>query len=210
MTNGLWYYLQVRQRPDTAGGSPLVFDTNIPLNGAANSGGLIVTTVLTEQVNMNQQTRFITLLHDEQVLSAGESASDPARTIVITVEDDNVQARPQVCRVRVQWAQVIAGDPDGAFDLNIEPWDSSWQTPDIWVDRQPFGTFDNPDDSEGRPTSNDNKPQPLEINKFFARIHNDGAEAASNVQVTWYTVEPPGVGDNGTWAPLDSTVIVPP
>jgi hypothetical protein len=25
--------------------------------------------------------------------------------------------------------------------------------------------------------------------------------------VTWYTVEPPGVGDNGTWAPLDSTVI---
>jgi hypothetical protein len=207
VTSGLSYYIQVRQRPDAGAVAPLVFDESIPLNGAMNDGGVVVTTVLTEQVNMNQQTRFITLLHDPQVLSAGQTAQDPARTIVITVENDNVQARPQVCRVRVQWAQVIADDPAGAFDLNIEPWDSSYQTPDIWVDRQPFGTFDNPDDAEGRPTRNGDKPRPLETNKFFARIHNDGAEDASDAIVTFYSVEPPGVGDNGNWAPLDTTVI---
>ena len=150
---------------------------------------------------------MITLLHDSVVLRAGESAIDPARDLTISVEDDSVVARPLVCRVRVGWAQNIADVPDGTFDLQIEPWDSDWQTPDIWVDRQPFGTFDNATDSEGRPTGNGDKPREDEINRLCARIHNQGVDRADNVEVTFYAVEPPGVGDNGNWGPLETVRI---
>ena len=58
-----------------------------------------------------------------------------------------------MCRVRAAWAQTISDDPTGAFDLRIDPWDSNYQTPDIWVDRDPFGSFDTSLDSAGRPLS---------------------------------------------------------
>lgn len=199
VSDGLFYYIEARQRPGT---TAQVFDDNIPTGGATNDGGVIVTKVYTDVVNVNQQIRFITLLHDPIVLTAGQSAADPARSLTITVEDDNVSARPVICRTRVQWAQNIADVPDGSFDLKIEPWDSDYQTPDIWVDRQPYGVFDNPADSKGRPTGNGDAPQEDEINHFHARIHNEGADPASNVVVTFYSVEPPGVGDNGNWGPL--------
>lgn len=99
----------------------------------------------------NQQTRFITLMHDNRVQLSGDIIEDPARALRITVVNDNVQARPQVCKVRVEWANTIANDPNGAFDLNVEPWDGNFQTPDIWVDRDPLGTFENPLDFRGTP-----------------------------------------------------------
>jgi hypothetical protein len=109
--------------------------------------------------------------------------------------------------VRVEWAQTIIDDPAGAFDLTIEPWDSNWQTPDIWIDRQPFGTFDNPLDGSGRPQGNGDRPRPMEVNHFIGRIHVSGAMGANNVNVTFYSVFPPGVGDNGTWTPLSSRTV---
>jgi hypothetical protein len=120
----------------------------------------------------------------------------------ITVVNDAVQARPLVCRVRVEWAQTIADDPNGAFDLQVEPWDSNWQSPDIWVDRQPFGSFDNPLDSQNRPTGNGDRPRVNQGNQFTARVHASGAMGASNVKLTFYAVTPPGVGDNGNWSPI--------
>lgn len=201
---GLSYYLQVRQRPDAS--STQIFDTSIPTGGAADDGGLIVTTVLSETVNNNQQMRFITMLHDEQVLAEGESATDPARALTITV-DDVVQTRPMVCRITVEWAQTVTPDPAGKFDLTITPWDSNYQSPDIWVDRDPYGTFDQPTDAAGRPQGNGDKPMPGEINKFWARVTNSGTDPASNARVTFYTVEPPGVGDNGNWAPIHTETI---
>jgi len=199
VADGLYYYIEVRQRPGT---TTQVFDDNIPIGTAPNQGGVVVTKVLMDTMNNNQQTRFITLLHDSVVLKSGDSASDPARALTISVLNDNVVARPLVCRVRVAWAQGIADDPDGAFDLNIEPWNGNYETPDIWIDRPPVGTFDNPSDSEGRPTGNGDKPQPMAVNKFTARINNQGTVDATNVKVTFYTVTPPGVGDNGNWTPL--------
>jgi hypothetical protein len=203
VSSGLQYYLQVRQSP---GSTAQIFDDSIPTGGAADDGGLIVTTVLSETVNNNHQMRFITLLHDQKVMAEDELASDPARALTITVEDV-LQARPMVCRVRVEWAQSLSPDPSGKFDLSIEPWDSRWQTPDVWVDRLPFGTFDKPLDSEGRPLGNGDKPRPGEINKVRARVSNDGTDPASDVKVTFYTVEPPGVGDNGNWAPIHTATI---
>ncbi len=205
VAEGLYYYVEVRQRPGTTG---QIFDDSIPLAGAPQQGGVVVTKVLTDVMNMNQQMRFITLLHGPHVLKEGATAIDPARALKITVVDDQVVTRPLVCRVRVEWAQGIADDPNGAFDLRIEPWDSEWQTPDIWIDRVPFGVYDQPLDTEGRPEGNGDKPRPEEINLFWARIHCDGTVAANNVKVTFYSVEPPGVGDNGNWAPL-KTVTIP-
>ncbi len=199
VADGLFYYIEVRQRP---GSTSQVFDDSIPIGSAPNEGGVVVTKVLMDTMNNNQQTRFITLLHDPVVLKQGDTAVDPARDLTITVLDDGVVARPLVCRVQVAWAQGIADDPNGAFDLSIEPWNGNYETPDIWVDRPPYGTFDNPNDAEGRPTGNGDKPQPGAINKFTARIHNQGTVDATNVTVTFYSVTPPGVGDNGNWTPL--------
>jgi M6 family metalloprotease-like protein len=195
---GLAYYLQVRQGPGSTG---QVFDDSIPTGGATDDGGLVVTTVLSETVNNNQQMRFITLLHDVDVLEQGETATDPARGLVVRV-DDVVQSRPMVCRVTIEWAQSLTPDPDGGLDLRITPWGSGYQTPDIWVDRQPYGSFDAPTDSSGRPEGNGDKPRPGEINKFWARVSNNGIDDANDVKVTFYSVEPPGVGDNGNWAPI--------
>ncbi len=204
VSDGLYYYIEARQRP---GATAQVFDDNIPIGSAINQGGIIVTKVLMDTMNNNQQTRFITLLHDPVVLKQGDSAVDPARALTISVTNDNVAARPLVSRVQVAWAQAIGDDPSGAFDLSVEPWNSNYELPDIWIDRAPFGTFDNPNDGQGRPTGNGDKPKPLTINQFTARVHNQGAAGASNVKVTFYVVTPPGVGDNGNWTPL-STVTV--
>ncbi len=204
VAEGLYYYIEARQRP---GATAQVFDDHIPIGSAPNDGGVIVTKVIMDTMNNNQQTRFITLLHDVVVLKNGDTAVDPARALTITVKNDSVVARPLVSRVEVAWAQGIADDPNGAFDLSVEPWNDNYETPDIWIDRPPYGTFDNANDAQGRPTGNGDKPQPLAINKFTARVHNQGTVDSTNVKVTFYTVTPPGVGDNGNWTPLNTVTV---
>ena len=199
ISDALFYYVEVRQRPGT---TAQIFDDSIPIGAAPNQGGVIVTRVIADEMHNNQQTRFITLMHDERVQIANDFIEDPARALRVTVLDDSVQARPLVCRVRVEWAQTVVDDPNGSFDLKVEPWDSSWQSPDIWVDRDPIGTFDNPVDGEGRPTGNGDKPWVDHINQFTARVNVSGAMGATNVKVTFYAVTPPGVGDNGNWSPI--------
>ena len=207
ITSGLSYFVEVRQRPDTTATNPAVFDENIPLGMGSDDGGVIVTKVVTDTLNNNHQTRLITLLQQPQrLLGTGENAEDPLRTINISVVDDSVQARPRVCRVRVEWAQEIADTPGGDFDLRINPWGPGWETEDIWIDRNPFGSYDFTDPS-GNPTGNGDEPRPMEINRFYARVHNDGTATANAVKVTHYAITPPGVGDNGNWTPLSSNTI---
>lgn len=203
VSDGLYYFVEVRQRPDPAAATPQIFDENIPLPmGGATDGGVLVTKVITGELNNNHQTQLITLLQEQtRVMVTGDEAVDPLRTVRIVVVNDNVQATPRVCRVRIEWAQVITDTPGGDFDLRIEPWGPGWETQDIWIDRNPFGTYDNTD-AAGNPIGNGDAPRPLEINHFEARIRNDGSAVANNVKVTHYAVEPPGVGDNGNWAPL--------
>jgi hypothetical protein len=199
VSNALTYFVEVRQRPGT---TMQIFDDSIPVGAAPNQGGVIVTRVIADEMHNNQQTRFIALMHDNRVQIANDIIEDPARALRITVLNDSVQARPLVCRVRVEWSQTIADDPNGSFDLNVEPWDSNWQSPDIWVDRDPFGAFDNGTDSQGRPLGNGDKPWVNHVNQYTARVHVSGAMGASNVKVTFYAITPPGVGDNGNWAPI--------
>ncbi|VXC20588.1 conserved hypothetical protein [Arthrobacter sp. 9AX] len=206
ITPSLAYYVEVRQRPGTTG---LVFDPNLPLGSGANpnQGGVIVTRVLLDSVNNNQQTRFITLAHASNVLRTGGVVVDPLRDLKITVVNDNVQAWPLICRVKIEWAQNIPNDPNGKFDLRIQPWDDSYQTPDVWIDRKQDGVYDQPLDAEGRPQGSGDKPLVKAKNDFYCRIHNDGTDAAANVLVTFYSVTPPGVGDNGSWTPIKTATV---
>jgi hypothetical protein len=204
ISDALSYFVEVRQRPET---TDQTFDENIPIGAAPHQGGVIVTRVIADEMHNNQQTRFITLMHDQRVLLQGETVEDPARTIKLTVKNDAVQNHPLICRVRYEWAQGVVDDPSGAFDLNVTPWDGNYQSPDIWIDRDPIGAFDNPLDAQGRPTGNGDKPWVSHINQFTARVNATGAMGASNVKVTFYAVTPPGVGDNGNWAPIDVKTI---
>lgn len=225
VSDGLSYFVEVRQRPT---GSDQVFDDSIPLDGASNQGGVVVTKVLTDTVESNQVMRFLTLLHDDirddagnidvHVLDQGDTATDATRDLEIEVTNHGVETDPLVCEVTVEWAQNVEPDPDSNFNLTIQPWNTdSWETPDIWIDRKPYGDFDRDKDSEGRPKGNGDKPLPVSevdasdrdkaIHRFTARIENEGTEKAENVDVTYATVDPPGVGDNGNWAPLQTVTI---
>ncbi len=205
VATGLAYYVEARSR---TGASGQLYDLNIPAADDGSTAGAIVTRVISGEVNNNQEMRFITLLHDSKLLSIGDSALDPARDLTITVDGMSVSGDTTLVKVTVAWAQGIADDPNGAFDLSIEPWNGGYQTPDIWVDREPFSTFDNPPDSEGRPTGVGDKPRVDAINHLFARVHVSGTVGATNVPVTFYAVTPVVVGDNDAWTPL-KTVTVP-
>jgi hypothetical protein len=204
----LIYYVEIRQKP---GSTDQIFDDQIPIDGAPQQGGVVVTKVFTDKVNNNQQMRFITLLHEPHVLKKGGVATDPARGLKITVLDDNVVSRPLVCKVKVEWSKEMPDFPGGDFDLRIDPWDANFQIPDIWVDRAPFddGKWDTgAPDKEGRPLGNGDKPRPMEINHLWGRIHYDeGKGDSGEVLATFYSVTPPGVGDNGNWAPIKTEPI---
>lgn len=199
VSGALSYYVEVRQQPGT---TSQIFDPQIPVGTGANQGGVIVTRVISGEMYNNQQTRFVTLMHEERVQLTGDFIDDPLRALRITVVNDNVQARPQVCKVRVEWAQTDVNDPKGKFDLSISPMNDGGDSPDIWIDRTKMGEFDNPTDAQGRPTGNGDRPWINHVNQLTARINVSGTMGASNVKVTFYVVSPPGVGDNGNWSPI--------
>ncbi len=206
VSSGLAYYIEVRQDPGTTAQE---FDTNIS-NPPGKDGGVLVTRAITGTLNNNQNIRLITLLQASQsTLSTGQVAVDPARTILITVVNDNVQASPLVCKVRIEWAQPATGTPGGTFDLSLEPWGPSYSTRDIWIDRNPFGSYDSPiQDASGNPIDGGDVPRLGELNKIHARIRNSGTSDATNVLTTFYVNTPPGIGDSGNWTPL-RTLTVP-
>lgn len=49
---------------------------------------------------------------------------------------------------------------------------------------------------------NGDAPQVGKKNRYHAHMWNDGIVDQTNLQVTYYLISPPGVGDNGNWIPL--------
>ena len=202
VSSGLEYYIEVRQTP---GATDQVFDSSIPTGSM--DGGVLVTRAITGTVNNNQEIRLITLLQaSQETLTTGRVAVDPLRTILITVMDDNIQARPRVCKVKIEWAQPAMPTPGGTFDLWLEPWGPGYTTPDIWIDRNPYGVYDR-QDASGNPIDGGDAPRLGEKNKYNARIRNSGTSDASNVVTTFYVNTPPGIGDSGNWTPLKTLTI---
>lgn len=196
---GLFYYLEVRQLQTTR-----LFDTSIPVSGA-NNGGLVVTKVFVDQVNVNQEMRFITLLHDVGTQDAGAVIEDPARGLTITV-GNVVSTNPLALNVDVEWAQTIGDNPAGTFDLRLTQTSVAWVSDDIWVDRQPWGVT-HETDGDGHIVATREKPRPGEINHLFGQVFNSGPDDVTNVKLTYYAIAPPGVGDNGAWAPIGTRTI---
>ncbi len=86
---GLDYYVEVRQRPPGRIVPGLRHQHPDPA-GSGRNGGVIVTKAITDELDNNQQTRLVTLLHDPTVLLTGDVATDPLRTLTITVVNDQV------------------------------------------------------------------------------------------------------------------------
>ena len=145
----------------------------------------MVTSVLTGTMNNNQEMRLVTLMHENMVQVKDAVITDPAHGIIIKVIDDAVSADPLACMVSVTWgvseggSNVAEGSGGGSnttnSDLWITPWDSQWQSPDIWVERgKPDNKYDYGVDNNGMPISSGDQPWPGHENHIFARIHCDG------------------------------------
>lgn len=218
VAEGLDYFIEVREVPSSA--SPLVFDRNVPVQSGFN-GGVVVTRVLHGQrtMNLNQQTRTITLLHGRDrpwALVDGDRINDPARGIRITVVSTSIAASPMVCRVRVEWNQALPGDnPAANMDLSILPWNDDFNSPDIWINRWLNNGQTEPNPGWPPTAPVDKGETPLvpsagipRRHDFVARVRNSGTADANHVQVVHYVNSPPGIGDNGSWeaiqAPQDS------
>ncbi len=206
IANGLYYYIEVRQSPYIGPGnveqSKQVFDNKLRYYSGC-CGGVVVTKVLTGVVNNNQMMRYITLMHDQRALGLGQKAEDPERNLRITVTaipaSNDPAYYPLVCEVKVE--RVPRGGEMGgsALDLWITPWNSSFKTPDIWVTRL---TPDNSPVPMG-----DQTPMLGRVNKLYARVHSDSAAIPEkDVNVYFYSIYPPEVGDIGNWSWIYSVI----
>ena len=200
-SSGLTYFVEVRQRP-----AGRVFDQNLDL--AAGDIGRVIVLRVTEGTTISNTFERPIQLVDK--LTVGEQAVDAARNLVIKVEA-KIQDDPLAFRVRVQWNQPIAGDPNGKFDLTITPWSTeTWETPDIWIDSPrnnsgagvtyEFHSPGKPDD----PILSGDRPWVKHKNKIYARIRNTGPQTVPEAWVSCYITSPPGIGDNGSWVLLNT------
>lgn len=210
IAQGLDYFIEVRERPPP--GSSQIFDSSIPLPSSGNTGGVVVTRVLSGQkaLNLNQQTRTIALLHGRdrvRVLDDGEEVHDPARGIKITVVRNPVSTNPWISRVRVEYNQQPPPDnPASNVDLSIKKWNDDCDSEDIWINRWLDKGKTQPNKGWPPTAPVDNGEAPLvpsagdpQRHDFVARIHNNGTADAFDVNVVHYVNTPPGIGDNGTW-----------
>jgi hypothetical protein len=212
VSDGLSYFVEVRQQPDPA--AEYLFDANIPLVPAnpAWKGGIIIYKAVENNNQSNNNERPLSLMAPFHLMQVGEHFDDPARTIKITVEQKLID-RPAKYRVRVSWGHLPSANPDGQFDLRITPWGGPpWESADIWANSPknditspaPKTIYKNHEaGDETIPIGNGDPPWVGHDNTLFARITNQGVqETPEDVEVTFYINTPPGVGDNGTWAPF--------
>ncbi len=204
VSSGLVYYVEVRQKP-----TGLIFDQSIAVTNT--NQGIVVVTRVTEDTSISNTLERPIMLFG--AIDVGEQVVDAARNLTVQV-DQIIQNRPLVYRVRVKWNQPVAGDPTGQFDFTITPWTTDhWETIDIWVDspRNNNGAsiiYENHEPGDtSKPIRNGDRPWVNRINQFYVRIRNTGPMDVNDVYVTFYVNGPPGIGDNGDWATLETKLI---
>ena len=147
------------------------------------------------------------------MLQVGDIVEDPARTLRLTVTEKSA-ARPARYKVKVEWGTLPAANPRGQFDLRISPWEPPpWESKDIWVN-SPLNDETGPTriiythhetGDVTKPIGNGDPPWLRHDNTLYARISNQGMVATPEpVRVSFYVNSPPGIGDDGTWAPFDT------
>jgi hypothetical protein len=224
VTDGLYYFVEVRQKPDPAAAAAAKpsFDRSIPGVEPSTLSGVVITKAVESNNQSNNLEPTISLVAPAttptpHTMAIGEVFTDPARTIRITVEN-RIAVRPAIYRVRIEWGHLPSVDPNGQYDLRINPWTPPpWESVDIWANSTKNDTTSPPKiiyknhepGDETIPIGNGDPPWVGKDNTLFARISNQGmAPTPESVRVSFYLTSPPGVGDNGVWAPFD-TVVVP-
>jgi hypothetical protein len=177
---------------------------------AEHRSGVIVTKVdLAKSENVNQAERLITVLGPERLLRVGDAVDDPSNNIRFEVQALETSATgaaafPARYRVRIRWTSAVA-DPNGLFNLRIRKWGAGFETKDVWFD-SPENSYDvytnKTEMSTGNALGNGDPPRVGKDNRYHAYLWNDGTVDATNLQVTYYLISPPAVGDNGKFVPL--------
>lgn len=199
-SEGLIYFVETRELAPPG----VRFDQHLPVPAP---GRVVVTRASTSKSFSNSLERAVMLVG---VLDVGQQVVDAARNLTIRVEE-RLPGSPLAHRVRVRWNQPIAGDPNGTFDLAITPWSTeTWESVDIAVDspRNGMGVFDFTE--PGRPDVprlNGDHPWINHKNVIIAKVRNTGPSDVPEVYVSCYVTSPPGIGDNGNWALLETKLV---
>ncbi|MBI4918057.1 MAG: hypothetical protein HY825_19620 [Acidobacteria bacterium] len=175
-------------------------DEQLPSQGVLLSGVNESTNSILRAIVMEDPSEPLNL--DLAPLEVGEAFTDPSHGLTVTVlsqSGDNYD-------VRVQY-----GPPTTTFDPAIVPWGAPpWETADIWIDsqRNTYGTYAYTD-AGGNPVGNGDDAWVDHDNRVYARVHNYGTGAATNVRVQVYSNSPPGMGDAGPGWDYLGTILIP-
>ncbi|KAK0624386.1 hypothetical protein B0T14DRAFT_536841 [Immersiella caudata] len=200
------YYIEVRQKePRDSAGNLLLFDRHLPIDRDA-----CVLVTRAEEIGSEISNAFERLTSLVAVLNSGQSTVDAGRAIRIT-------AGPRITTgfgdtaafsVTVSMNEFPPTSEDGKLDLFMAHMKSgSWESEDIWINST---LNDHPDvsyeftDNLGNIIGNGDRPWVHHRNTIIGRVWNKGSQPwrGGPIQVTAYANAPPGIGDNGNWAPI--------
>jgi hypothetical protein len=206
-------------RQDQPLSTPRRFDENIDLlewsDPVDKKGGIVIYDVrksLDPSVAPNVWRRQMILLSPyNDALDSSESYDDPTLGVKISVLGEFGTDNSRSFDVQIDWGR--ANPPAGQlFDAYITPWDSHYQSQDIWVD-SPLNGYDV---YESTARTADNDPDGAgdtiavaEDNRLYARIRNSGPEEIPGATVTFWAATPAGIGDRGDWQRLGSVPVGP-
>ena len=183
-TLGYYYTLECRRR--------VLTDTGIPEEG-------IVVLKITPGASP-----------EAEVQGGAANAYAPTESFVDAVADVRVDVNSYVgdgCSASISYGE---NAEDGAPDVGITPWlsppDQTWETIDLWVDSSCNGyeedaptdprtlTYGRRADAEETVIGNGDDPCFDHENRLYARVRNFGTVTAEDIDVTFQTSNPLGVG----------------
>ncbi len=111
---------------------------------------------------------------DDAAIPVGGSES-PAGTGITATVTGKLPANGGY-RVTVDYAPPVTD-----YDVYLRQGAHPWQSPDVWIDHQPYA---------GTPTPGSEEPTGGEENRLYARVHNDGPATAYHVEVRFLLSAP--------------------
>ncbi|MFH0783000.1 MAG: PKD domain-containing protein [Pseudomonadota bacterium] len=176
------------------------FSTTVPMP----TGGVIVTDAIDINPDSGQIRANVTMaspywetldtLNEEKIVLQ----VSPVSGIKVKIMEVIGTNRPFVYKVKVTW------EAGKYFDPYIRKWNPPpYDSQDIWVDTNVDNNWDEYSQSDvaqnpevlGNPVLNGDRLRVGWPSKIYARIHNAGNQAVNSVEVEFFKVEPPAVGN---------------
>jgi hypothetical protein len=204
------HFIVVESRQDHDIVNPRKFDELLNLTDPVGKG-IIIYDVRKDAYDMengpNVMRRHIILLSNptDESMNAGDPMYlDNSLGIKIQVLEEISNGNQKLFKVQIDWGR--ANPPAGqAFNAYITPWDSHYQSPDIWVDSplNGYDTYEYANNEYGNPNGPGDKVAVREANRLYATIRNTGPEQITKAIVHFWVADPAGIGDRGDWQRLD-------